>query len=104
MTRLWSPRLADDLEAFVMFVYPWGQPNTPLATKTGPRKWQRQVLRDITAHIKANKGKLPKIDVKPKKDPSRHPKRVKKVTLKSFAVDTVKVMEADIQAILMPGF
>jgi hypothetical protein len=58
MARLWSPRLADDLEAFVLFVYPWGQPNTPLATKHGPRKWQRQVLRDISAHIKANRGKV----------------------------------------------
>ena len=58
MTRLWSPALANDPEAFVLFAYPWGQPNTPLAKFKGPRKWQREVLRDIGAHIKANQGKM----------------------------------------------
>lgn len=56
MTQLWSPRIADDPEAFVLFAFPWGQPNTPLAKFTGPRKWQRDVLRDITKHIKDNRG------------------------------------------------
>lgn len=41
-----------------------------------------------------NKGKLPKVNPKPKKDP-RIPKKAKKATLKSFVVETVKVMEAD---------
>ena len=58
MTRLWSPALANDPEAFVLFAYPWGQPNTPLAKFKGPRKWQREVLRDIAKHIKANQGKM----------------------------------------------
>ena len=58
MTRLWSPQLADDPEAFVLFAFPWGQPSTPLSNFKGPRKWQRQVLRDLAEHIKANKGKL----------------------------------------------
>ena len=56
MTRLWSPQLADDPERFVLFCFPWGQKGTPLERFRGPRKWQRQVLRDIAAHIRANKG------------------------------------------------
>jgi hypothetical protein len=56
MTRLWSANIADDPEAFVLFAFPWGQPNTPLAKFKGPRAWQRQVLRDIKAHIQKNKG------------------------------------------------
>lgn len=58
MTQLWSPQLADDPEMFVMFVYPWGQKNTPLANFKGPRKWQREVLRRIRDFIRENKGKL----------------------------------------------
>jgi hypothetical protein len=51
MVELWSPALADDPEAFVLFAFPWGQKNTPLHKFKGPRKWQREVLRDIKAHI-----------------------------------------------------
>lgn len=58
MTRLWSPKVKDDPEAFVLFTFPWGQPNTPLAKFSGPRKWQREVLRSIGHHIKHNDGKL----------------------------------------------
>jgi hypothetical protein len=58
MSRLWSPVVADDPEAFVLFAFPWGQLNTPLAKFKGPRKWQRDVLRDIKEHIKVNKGQL----------------------------------------------
>ena len=58
MATLWSPRLADDPEAFVYFAFPWSQPNTPLHKFQGPRKWQRKVLRDIAEHIKKNKGQL----------------------------------------------
>lgn len=58
MTRLWSPAIKDDPEAFVLFAFPWGQPDTPLAKYKGPRKWQREVLRDIKRHIEENKGKL----------------------------------------------
>jgi len=58
MTRLWSPQIKDDPEAFVLFAFPWGQPNTPLAKFSGPRKWQRDVLRSIGDHIKANQGQL----------------------------------------------
>lgn len=58
MATLWSPKLADDPEAFVLFAFPWGQQNTPLAKFQGPRKWQREVLRGIAQHIKNNKGQL----------------------------------------------
>lgn len=58
MVELWSPQIADDLEAFVLYAFPWGVKNTPLAKFTGPRKWQREVLRDVTEHIKAQKGKV----------------------------------------------
>lgn len=54
MTELWDPSLADDLEAFVMFVYPWGKKDGPLEHfPKGPRTWQRDILRDITKHVQA---------------------------------------------------
>jgi hypothetical protein len=55
MTRLWSPALADDPEAFVLFAFPWGEVNTPLAKHKGPRSWQRAVLREMAQHIRDNK-------------------------------------------------
>ncbi len=58
MTELWSPDIADDPEAFVLFCYPWGKKNTPLANRTGPRKWQREILQELRDHIKKNNGKL----------------------------------------------
>lgn len=58
MSRIWSPRLKDDPEAFVLFVFPWGEAGTPLERFKGPRKWQRDVLRSLTAHIKDNQGRL----------------------------------------------
>ena len=54
MSQLWSPMLANDPEAFVMFVFPWGQKDTPLERFSGPRAWQREVLRDIARHIRTN--------------------------------------------------
>ena len=58
MARLWSPALKDNPLAFVLYNFPWGQPGTPLEHFTGPRKWQREVLSDIAAHIKQNQGKI----------------------------------------------
>jgi len=58
MTQLWSPHIKDDPESFVLFVFPWGQPGTPLARFKGPRKWQRRALREIANFIKKNKGEL----------------------------------------------
>jgi hypothetical protein len=58
MVELWSPQICDDPEAFVLLAFPWGQKNTPLHKFKGPRKWQREVLRDIKKHIDGNKGKV----------------------------------------------
>lgn len=55
MAQLWSPFIADDPLAFVMFVYPWGVQGTPLEHFTGPRRWQRKVLRRIARHIAEGK-------------------------------------------------
>ena len=57
MTELWSPDIADDPEAFVMFAFPWGKQGTPLAKFAGPRKWQREILIDIRKHLQTNNGK-----------------------------------------------
>lgn len=51
MTELWAPALKDDPLAFVMFVFPWGEPNTPLAEYKGPRKWQIAALNRIKQHL-----------------------------------------------------
>lgn len=58
MSTLWSPMIADDPLAFVMYVFPWGEPNTPIEKFKGPRKWQRQVLRQLAENIKANDGNV----------------------------------------------
>jgi hypothetical protein len=38
--------------------FPWGEKGTPLEHFSGPRKWQREVLQDLTNHIEKNKGKV----------------------------------------------
>jgi hypothetical protein len=58
MTELWSPAIADDPLAFVMFVFPWGKPNTPLEKFKGPRKWQVDELTRIKNHIIENKARM----------------------------------------------
>jgi len=58
MASLWTPALKDDPLKFVLWLFPWGQKNTPLENFAGPRKWQREVLRDIGEHIKQNNGKI----------------------------------------------
>jgi hypothetical protein len=58
MSRLWDPRIADDLEKFVLFVYPWGKPGTPLAQFKGPRSWQREELERISIHIADNRNRI----------------------------------------------
>lgn len=58
MVELWSPELANDPEAFVRFVFPWGSENTPLHKHIGPRQWQIDVLRQIRDHISGNQGKI----------------------------------------------
>lgn len=58
MSQLWSPALRDDPEAFVLFVFPWGQNGTPLEHFKSPRAWQRRTLRRIRDFIKKNRGRL----------------------------------------------
>jgi hypothetical protein len=58
MSRLWTPAIKDDPLKFVLFVFPWGQPGTPLEHFDGPRKWQREVLQRIADHVKQNNGKI----------------------------------------------
>ena len=55
MSEIWDPQISDDLEAFVMFVYPWGKKGTPLEDEKGPRSWQREDLQEITEHIRNQK-------------------------------------------------
>lgn len=39
--------LVDRPLAFVYYIYPWGQPDTPLAQEEGPEAWQIQALQDL---------------------------------------------------------
>lgn len=56
MATLWARDIADDPEAFVLYCFPWGKKNTPLEHFSGPRKWQREILRDIKKFIHGNRG------------------------------------------------
>ncbi len=56
MSKLWSPSIKDDPEAFVLLVFPWQKKGTPLEHFHGPRKWQREVLRQVAEQIKRNKN------------------------------------------------
>jgi len=55
MADLWSPEIKDNPLAFVMYAYPWGKANSPLANYTGPRSWQKEELLNIAKHIQENK-------------------------------------------------
>ena len=55
MSKIWASQIKDDPEAFVLLVFPWGKPGTPLEHFKGPRKWQRKILRDIAAHLAKQK-------------------------------------------------
>lgn len=44
-----------DPYGFVCACFPWGEPNTPLAGKSGPDDWQREHLQAIGAELKAGK-------------------------------------------------
>lgn len=57
MARLWNKSIKDNPLAFVMYVFPWGVKGTPLEHFPGPRKWQREVLQDITNQIAVNNAK-----------------------------------------------
>ena len=62
MAQLWSPMVADDPLAFVLFAFPWGVDGTPLAKFQGPRRWQRRILRKMAKHIAEGKAvDIPKL-------------------------------------------
>jgi hypothetical protein len=48
----------DDPEGFIMYVFPWQKPGTPLANHKGPREWQLRTLRQIKAHIANNHNRV----------------------------------------------
>ena len=58
MARLWTPRIKDNPLNFVALVFPWGVKGTPLENFKGPRKWQREVLREIRDFLKLNQGRI----------------------------------------------
>jgi len=58
MTELWDPALADDLRAYVQFVYPWGKAGTPLEHHKEPRTWQIEELEAKTDHIRQNRIRM----------------------------------------------
>lgn len=43
---------------FVQFVYPWGEPNGPLADFVGPQAWQAEVMLEIAAKLQAGQSKI----------------------------------------------
>ena len=56
----YEQELADDIASFtddplgyVLYAFPWGEEGTELANKTGPRKWQREVLDSIGEQLRA---------------------------------------------------
>jgi hypothetical protein len=49
-------RFVHDPFGYVMFAFPWGEPDTPLEKQKGPRKWQAKVLKKIGA---TSSGKRP---------------------------------------------
>lgn len=58
MTEAWDEQISDDLEAFVLWAYPWGKKDTPLEHLKGPRTWQRDDLQEMTQHIKDQKERM----------------------------------------------
>ncbi len=58
MASLWTPALKNDPLKFVLYLFPWGQKNTPLENFAGPRKWQREVLKELADHIATNDGRI----------------------------------------------
>ena len=43
--------LTFDPHEYAMFAFPWGEVGTPLEGHSGPRRWQRDVLREIGDHL-----------------------------------------------------
>lgn len=58
MSQIWAADIKDNPEKFVLLAFPWGEPGTPLEKYHGPRRWQRDILREMTAHIAENNGRV----------------------------------------------
>ncbi len=58
MTEVWDRQISDNLDNFVMFMFPWGKDNTPLHNVKGPRTWQRDELQAMTEHIRMNRDRM----------------------------------------------
>lgn len=43
----------DDPEGFVRYVFPWGQPGSPLASESGPDTWQCEVMGEIRQALRS---------------------------------------------------
>ena len=54
--RLWNPTLADDVLAWVRYVWPWGEPDTVLHAHREPKRWQCEMFDAISQHIADNHG------------------------------------------------
>lgn len=55
---LLSQEIKDNPYNFVMAAFPWGEKNTPLESKKGPREWQKELLLDMANFIKENKANI----------------------------------------------
>lgn len=51
-------RLKDEPLKWVMYAFPWGKPNTPLADRTGPYEWQVTELLAVAEFIRENKRRI----------------------------------------------
>jgi hypothetical protein len=94
MTEIWDPAIADDLRAFVQFVFPWGKEGTPLHKFKEPRTWQLELLEEITDHIKVNKARMAEYEVQKKLlprnlSPIDQEKRLEQWQPKKFQAATV---------------
>lgn len=56
--HLQSLHIKDNPYAFAMYVFPWGEKNTPLEHFKGPREWQKEELLRIADFIKENKKRI----------------------------------------------
>lgn len=56
------PDMVENPLAYVIYAFPWGKKNTPLANRDGPNTWQREELIKVGEHIKENKARIARGD------------------------------------------
>jgi hypothetical protein len=56
MTKLWSSAIKDASRSLCAIRIPVGSEAHPLEHFKGPRRWQRNVLRQVKAHITKQRG------------------------------------------------